>query len=121
LKVQDEGSGRRFSYGALWSTQPGFALTARQRPASCAAGSRSPPFFAGGADDHTAPAGIGRGEVRFTRIAPANESETCRMSTRPWAAVAPATKKKDAMTIGVPAAGGALVGALVGGKKGGAC
>jgi hypothetical protein len=34
--------------------------------------------------------------------------------------VAPATKKKDAMTIGVPAAGGAVVGGLVGGKKGAA-
>jgi len=56
--------------------------------------------------------------VRFTRIADANGSNTYRMSTRPWFAVAPATKKKDAMTIGAPAAGGALVGALVGGKKG---
>ena len=32
--------------------------------------------------------------------------------------VAPATKKKDALTIGLPAAGGAVVGALVDGKKG---
>ena len=40
------------------------------------------------------------------------------MATRSWVAVAPATKKKDALKIGVPAAGGALVGALVGGKKG---
>ena len=40
------------------------------------------------------------------------------MTTRPWVAVAPATKKKDALTIGVPAAGGAAIGALVGGKKG---
>lgn len=62
--------------------------------------------------------GRGRVAVRFTRIAPSNESETYRMSTRPWVGVAPVTKKKDAMTIGVPAAGGALVGALVGGKKG---
>lgn len=31
---------------------------------------------------------------------------------------APATKKKDALTIGIPAAGGALVGGLIGGKKG---
>ena len=28
------------------------------------------------------------------------------------------TKKKDALTIGLPAAGGAVVGALVDGKKG---
>jgi hypothetical protein len=34
--------------------------------------------------------------------------------------VAPATKAKDAETIGIPAAGGAVVGALIGGKKGAA-
>jgi hypothetical protein len=62
--------------------------------------------------------GRGRVAVRFTRIVHADESETYAMSTRPWVAVAPATKKKDAMTIGIPAAGGAVVGALVGGKKG---
>lgn len=62
--------------------------------------------------------GRGRVAVRFTRIVPASESETYRIDTRPWVAVAPATKKKDALTIGGPAAGGALVGALVGGKKG---
>jgi hypothetical protein len=62
--------------------------------------------------------GRGRVAVRFTRIAPANEPETYAMRTNPWVAVAPATKKKDAMTIGLPAAGGAVVGALVDGKKG---
>ncbi len=40
------------------------------------------------------------------------------MRTRSWVAVAPATKKKDALTIGLPAAGGAAIGALVDGKKG---
>ena len=43
-------------------------------------------------------------------------------STGTWAwttsAVAPATKKKDALTIGAPAAGGAIIGGLLGGKKG---
>jgi hypothetical protein len=34
--------------------------------------------------------------------------------------IAPATKKKDAEEIGIPAAGGAVIGALVGGKKGAA-
>jgi hypothetical protein len=34
--------------------------------------------------------------------------------------VAPATKAKDAEEIGIPAAGGAVIGALVGGKKGAA-
>jgi hypothetical protein len=62
--------------------------------------------------------GRGRVAVRFTRVAPAGESESYRIRTRPWVAVAPATKKKDAATIGIPAAGGAIVGALVGGKKG---
>src|SRR5262245_19826101 len=62
--------------------------------------------------------GRGRVAVRFTRITPANDSGAYNMSTRSWVAVAPATKKKDALTIGIPAAGGAAVGALVGGKKG---
>ncbi len=42
------------------------------------------------------------------------------MRTNSWVAVAPATKKKDALTIGIPAAGGAVIGALVDGKKGAA-
>jgi hypothetical protein len=32
--------------------------------------------------------------------------------------VAPATKKNDAMKIGIPAAGGAIIGGILGGKKG---
>ena len=60
----------------------------------------------------------GRVAVRFTRITPAGSDEGYRMQTRSWAAVAPATKKKDALTIGVPAAGGAVVGGLLKGKKG---
>jgi hypothetical protein len=40
------------------------------------------------------------------------------IQTRTWVAVAPGTKKKDAATIGLPAAGGAIVGGLIGGKKG---
>jgi hypothetical protein len=62
--------------------------------------------------------GRGRVAVRFTRITPANESASYNMQTRSWVAVAPATKKKDALTIGIPAAGGAAIGALVDGKKG---
>jgi hypothetical protein len=34
--------------------------------------------------------------------------------------VAPATKARDAKTIGIPAAGGAVIGAIVGGGKGAA-
>jgi hypothetical protein len=33
---------------------------------------------------------------------------------------APSTKKEDAMKIGIPAAGGAIIGAIIGGKKGAA-
>ena len=62
--------------------------------------------------------GRGRVAVRFTRITPAGDDTRYNMQTRSWAAVAPATKKKDALTIGLPAAGGAVVGGLVKGKKG---
>ncbi len=62
--------------------------------------------------------GRGRVAVRFNRIAPASESDSYRMDTRSWVAVAPASKKKDALTIALPAAGGAAIGALVDGKKG---
>jgi len=62
--------------------------------------------------------GRGRVAVRFTRITPAGEGDRYTMRTSPWVAVAPATKKKDALTIGLPAAGGAAIGALIKGKKG---
>jgi len=62
--------------------------------------------------------GRGRVAVRFTRISPAGLEEHYNMQTRSWVAVAPATKKKDALTIGAPAAGGAVIGGIVGGKKG---
>jgi hypothetical protein len=62
--------------------------------------------------------GRGRVAVRFTRITPAGHEERYAMQTRQWVGVAPATKKKDALTIGLPAAGGAAVGGIVGGKKG---
>jgi hypothetical protein len=62
--------------------------------------------------------GRGTVAVRFTRITPAGHDGHYTMQTRSWVGVAPATKKKDAMTIGLPAAGGAIVGGVVGGKKG---
>jgi hypothetical protein len=62
--------------------------------------------------------GRGRVAVRFTRITPAGNETRYNMQTRSWVAVAPATKKKDAVTIGAPAAGGAVIGGIVGGKKG---
>jgi hypothetical protein len=62
--------------------------------------------------------GRGRVAVRFTRVVPAGDNDRYAMRTQSWAAVAPATKKKDALTIALPAAGGAGLGALIGGKKG---
>jgi hypothetical protein len=62
--------------------------------------------------------GRGRVAVRFTRITPAGADEHYPMQTRSWVGVAPATRKQDAMKIGLPAAGGAIVGGIVGGKKG---
>ena len=62
--------------------------------------------------------GRGRVAVRFTRITPTNHTASYPMQTRSWVAVAPATKKKDALTIALPAAGGAGIGALLDGKKG---
>jgi hypothetical protein len=62
--------------------------------------------------------GRGRVAVRFTRITPAGQDEHYTMQTRSWVGVAPATKKQDALKIGAPAAGGAIVGSIVGGKKG---
>jgi hypothetical protein len=56
--------------------------------------------------------------VRFDRIEARGHGEEYQLTTRPWVAVAPATKKNDAMKIAVPAAGGAAIGALLGGKKG---
>jgi hypothetical protein len=64
----------------------------------------------------------GRGQIglRFNTLIPAGDDERYRISTRTWSRTAPGTKKKDAATIGLPAAGGAVVGGLVGGKKGAA-
>jgi hypothetical protein len=58
--------------------------------------------------------------VRFSALTPRGDSESYRIQTRLVGRTAPATKKDDALKIGVPAAGGAAVGALVGGKKGAA-
>jgi hypothetical protein len=62
--------------------------------------------------------GRGRVSVRFTELRLVDGGGHYEIRTRPWTTVAPATKKKDALTIGVPAAGGAIVGGIVGGKKG---
>jgi hypothetical protein len=62
--------------------------------------------------------GRGHVSVRFTHVRTPGEGEGYAIRTRPWAAVARATKKKDALTIGAPAAGGAVLGGILGGKKG---
>jgi hypothetical protein len=62
--------------------------------------------------------GRGRVAVRFTRLTPAGRADHYAIQTRSWVGVAQATKEKDALTIGVPAAGGAAVGGIIGGKKG---
>jgi hypothetical protein len=64
--------------------------------------------------------GRGRLSLRFTSLTSARTEDTYRIRTRTWTKVAPGTKKKDAATIALPAAGGAVVGALTGGKKGAA-
>jgi hypothetical protein len=64
--------------------------------------------------------GRGRLSLRFTSITSARTDDTYRIRTRTWTKIAPGTKQKDAATIALPAAGGAVVGALTGGKKGAA-
>jgi predicted lipid-binding transport protein (Tim44 family) len=58
--------------------------------------------------------------MRFSSVTPRGEDERYRIQTRTVGRLAPATKEKDAVTIGAPAFGGALVGGLVGGGKGAA-
>jgi hypothetical protein len=58
--------------------------------------------------------------MRFSNLTPRGDSESYRIQTRTVGRLAPATKEKDAVKIGAPALGGALVGGLVGGGKGAA-
>lgn len=61
--------------------------------------------------------------VRFDSLTPKGpdvSDERYAIHTAAVGRTAPGTKKKDAMTIGAPAAGGAVLGALIGGKKGAA-
>jgi len=63
----------------------------------------------------------GRGYVamRFTQLDTPGAGTT-RISTATIGRMAPATKKKDATKIGVPAAAGAIIGGIVGGGDGAA-
>jgi hypothetical protein len=56
--------------------------------------------------------------VRFDTVTPRGGDQRYTMRTASVGRTAAATKQKDALEIGAPAAGGAIIGALVGGKKG---
>src|SRR5206468_8007926 len=56
--------------------------------------------------------------VRFDTLMPRGDDERYHIRTAAVGRTAESTKKKDALEIGVPAAGGAIIGGLVGGKKG---
>jgi hypothetical protein len=56
--------------------------------------------------------------MRFDSLSPNGSDERYQIHTSSIGRTAQDTKKKDALEIGAPAAGGAVIGALVGGKKG---
>ena len=56
--------------------------------------------------------------VRFTSLTPGGDDQRYAIKTASVGRTAAGTKEKDALEIGAPAAGGAIIGALVGGKKG---
>ena len=58
--------------------------------------------------------------VRFNSVTAGQDHTKYRISSSSIGRTAPATKKNDAMKIGAPAAGGAIIGAIAGGKKGAA-
>ena len=64
--------------------------------------------------------GRARIAFRFDRLVLAGTGERVEIMTSTVARQAPATKARDAQMIGLPAAGGAIVGAITGGKKGAA-
>jgi hypothetical protein len=62
--------------------------------------------------------GLAHVAIRFDSLSPSGDDERYEIRTASIGRTAESTKKKDALEIGAPAAGGALIGALVGGKKG---
>lgn len=62
--------------------------------------------------------GRARIAVRFDTLVPRGDDERYALSTGTFSRLAPATKKDDALKVGLPAAGGAIIGGLLGGKKG---
>jgi glucose/arabinose dehydrogenase len=62
--------------------------------------------------------GLAHVGVRFDTLVPRGDDERYRIHTAAVGRTAQSTKKKDALEIGAPAAGGAIIGAIIGGKKG---
>jgi len=58
--------------------------------------------------------------VRFDSVTPRGDDQRYKIQTASVGRTAPSTKKEDALKIGAPAAGGAIIGAIVGGGKGAA-
>jgi hypothetical protein len=56
--------------------------------------------------------------IRFDSLTPQGDDHRYEIRTASVGRTAPATKKDDAVKIGAPAAGGAIIGAIAGGKKG---
>lgn len=56
--------------------------------------------------------------VRFDSLVPRGSDQRYPIAAAPVGRVAAGTKKDDALKIGLPAAGGAIIGGLVGGEKG---
>src|SRR5262245_23937754 len=62
--------------------------------------------------------GLAHIAMRFNSVSPRADDERYSFHAGSVSRTAQATKKRDAMEIGIPAAGGAVVGGLIGGKKG---
>ena len=56
--------------------------------------------------------------MRFDSLTPRDDDQRYDIRTASVGRTAASTKKEDAIKIGAPAAGGAIIGAIVGGKKG---
>ncbi len=56
--------------------------------------------------------------VRFTELRPRDEEGEFPIRTRSWSAIGPSLEKRDVAGLGIPAAGGAIIGGLIGGGKG---
>jgi hypothetical protein len=62
--------------------------------------------------------GLAHVAIRFNTLTPRGDDQRYTIHTAAVGRTAEATKKDDALKIGVPAAGGAVLGGILGGKKG---